>query len=191
MRRPRTAAVQGVDAFVYDFFMRHVARPDRQIGSLIDRRAFLDQTLNGRGRIGGLQQRAIGPALHPLHDDIGIGLEPDRDRPGMDAMTGLLAHEGAAAGRDHAGAAIEQPRDHPRLAVPKMRLAMGLENVRYRHPGRRLDLQIGVEKRQPQPRRQPPSDGGFAGAHHAHKHDRTRSQRRRYLGLLGCAGAGR
>ena len=97
----------------------------------------------------------------------------------LDAAAGLLAHEGAAAGGEHRRPAVEQPRDHPRLAIPEMRLAMGFENVRYRHAGRRLDLGIGIEKRQPQPRRQPPSDGGLAGTHHAHQHDRTRPQRRR------------
>ena len=181
--------MQGVDAFVDDFFVRHVARPDRQVGLLINRLAFPDQALDGRGRIGGLQQRTVGAALDPAHDDVGIGLEPDRNRLVADAVAGLLAHERAAAGRQHAGPAIEQPRDHPRLAVPEMRLAMGLENVRDRHPGRGLDLGIGVEKRQPQPRRQPPPDGGLAGAHHAHQHDRARSQRRGDLGLLGALAA--
>ena len=171
--------MQRLDAFIDDLFVRHVARPDREIGALIDRLALLDQAPDGGGGIGGLQQRTVGAALHPAHDDIGIGLEPDRDRLVADAAAGLLAHEGAAAGREHGRTAVEQPRDHPRLAVPEMRLAMGFENVRDRHAGRRLDLGIGVEKRQPQPRRQPPPDGGFAGAHHADQHDRTRSQRRR------------
>ncbi len=49
-----------------------------------------------------------------------------------------------------AGPLVEQPRDHPRLAIPEMRLTMGFENVRDRHAGRGLDLGIGVEKRQPQ-----------------------------------------
>ena len=183
--------VQGLDTFIDDLFVRHVARPDRDVGVLIDRLALLDQAPDGGGGIGGLQQRAVGAPLHPLHDDIGIGLEPDRDRLVADTVAGLLAHEGAAAGRQHRRAAVEQPRDHPRLAVPEMRLAMGLEDIRDRHAGRRLDLGIGVEKRQPQPRRQPPSDGGFAGAHHPHQHDRPRPQRGRDLGLGGYGGAGR
>src|SRR6266852_7696346 len=107
---------------------------------LIDRFALLDQTPDGRGGIGGLQQRAVGTAPHPAHDDIGIRLEPDRDRFVANTITGLLAHEGAAAGREHGGAAVEQPRNHPRLAVPEIRLAMGFENVRYRHADSRRPM---------------------------------------------------
>ncbi len=158
---------------------------------MIERLALGDQALDGAGRIGGLQQRTIGPPPDPAHDDIGIGLEPDRDRLTADAVASLFAQESAAAGGDHPGAAVEQPGDHPRLAIPEVRLAMDLENVRYRHAGGLLDFGIGIEKRKPQPRREPPSDGGFAGAHHAHQHDRTAPQRRDDRGLLGCIGGGR
>ena len=161
---------------------------DRQVGGPVDRLARFEQTADGRDRILGLQQRPVGAALDALHDDVDIRLEPDRDRLVADAVAGLLAHEGAAAGGDHGRAAIEQPRDHPRLAVAEIRLAMGREDFRNGHTGMgRLDLDIGVEKRQAQPGRQPPADGGLAGAHHADQHDRTPSQSRRDVGLLGGA----
>ena len=126
----RTAGMQGVDAFIDDLLVRDVARPDRDIGVLIDRFALLDQAPDGRGGIGGLQQRAVGAALDAPQDGVGVGLEPDRNRLGADAVAGFLAHEGAAAGGEHAGTAVEQPRDHARLAVAEMRLAMGLEDIR-------------------------------------------------------------
>ena len=163
--------MQSVDTLVDDFFMRHLARPDREVSSLIKRLAFGDQTFNCRSRIRGLQQRAIGAALDPAHDGVDIRLEPDRDRPEADPVAGFLAQESTAAGRKHACSAVEQPRDHPRLAIPEMRLAMGFENIGNRHPGGGLDLGIGVEKRQPQPRRQSATDGGLAGSHHADHHD--------------------
>ena len=178
---------QGIDAFVDDAVVRHVARGDREIGAPVDRLARFEQAADGRCRVRGLQQRPVGAAPDALHDHVDVGLEPDRDRLVADAVAGLLAHEGAAAGGDHGRAAVEQPRDHPRLAIPEIRLAMGFENIRDRHAGRRLDLDIGIEKRQAQPGRQPPADGRLAGAHHADQHDRTPSQRRRDVGLLGGA----
>jgi hypothetical protein len=141
--------VQRLDAFIDDFLVRHIARPDRQVGLLIDRLAFADQTPDGRFGIGGPQQRTIGTALHPAQDGIGIRLEPDRDGLVADAIAGLLAHEGPAAGSQHGRTAVEKPCDHPRLAISKIRLATGIENVGDRHARRRLDFGIGVEERQP------------------------------------------
>jgi len=170
--------------------VRHLARPDREVGGLVERLAFADQALDGRGRIRGLQQRPVRAAPDPAHDGVDIGLEPDRDGLAANAVAGFLAQESAAAGREYIWAAVEQPRDHPRFAVPEMRLAMGFENIRDRHARGRLDLGIGVEKRQPQPRRQPPPDGRLARPHHAHQHDRTRSQRRKDFGLRGRTSRG-
>jgi propionyl-CoA carboxylase alpha chain len=47
-------------------------RQHHEISRLIDRVPDLDQVLDRRGRIFGLQQWAIGPALDPTQDDIGI-----------------------------------------------------------------------------------------------------------------------
>ena len=131
-------------------------------------------------------ERPIGATLDALHDHVGIRLEPDRHRFLADPLPGLLAlREGSAARGDDRRSAVEQPGDHPRLAIPEIGLAMCQENVRYRHAGRRLDLDIGVEKRQPQPCRQPAADRGFAGAHHADQHNGTLAQGGRNLGFLG------
>src|SRR5438445_644230 len=86
------------------------------------------------------RKAAIGAAAHTAHDDVVICLEPDRDRLGGNPGAGLLAHESAAAGRQHHRFAIQQTRDHPRLAVAEMPLAMAFKNLRYAHAGCRLDL---------------------------------------------------
>jgi hypothetical protein len=54
--------VERLDAFLDDLFVRHVARPDRDIGVLIDRLALTKQAVDGGGGIGGLQQRPVGAA---------------------------------------------------------------------------------------------------------------------------------
>ena len=174
---------QRLDAFIDDLFVRHVARQHHDVGAPIDRLALAEQAVDGAFGIGGLQQRPVGAPPHPAHDHLGIGLEPDRDRLVADTVARLLAHEGAAAGRDHRRAAVEQPRDHPRLAVAEMRLAMGLENVGDRHARRGLDLGIGIDKGQLEPGRHPPPDGGLAGPHHADQHDAARAERGRDLGI--------
>ena len=55
---------------------------------------------------------------------------------------------------------------------------MRRENLRDAHPGRRFNLGIGVHEGEPEPRSEPPSNRRFAGAHHAHKHDRAPPERR-------------
>src|SRR6202000_704691 len=99
----------------------------------------------------GLQQRSVGAAFDPAQDHVGVSLEPDRNGLAMDALAGLVAHHGAAARRDPAGTAIEQTRDPPRLAVPEIWLAIGLENVRDRHAVCGLDLGVRIDKAKLQP----------------------------------------
>ena len=80
--------------------------------------------------------------------------------------------EGAAAGRDHPRRSLDQPGDHPALAVAEMRLAEALENLGDAEPRRRLDLAVGVDEGQAEPLRQPPPDGRLARAHQPDERDR-------------------
>ena len=101
-----------------------------------------------------------------------------------DAAPRLLAHEGAAAGRQHDRPAVEQARDH---AAPRRRENTARRGAR-RSPGwsyrRRPRSRLSAStKPQAEPRRQPPADGRLADAHHADQHDRTRPQRRQDVGL--------
>jgi hypothetical protein len=61
---------------------------------------------------------------------------------------GLRVHEGAAAGGQHVGRALQQARDHPALAVAEGRLAQLGEDLRDRAAGGDLHLGVGVAERQ-------------------------------------------
>jgi len=51
-------------------------------------------------------------------------------------------------GREHARAIVEQPRDHARFAVAKIRLAMGRKDFRNRHARmRQFDLGVRIGER--------------------------------------------
>ena len=58
-----------------------------------------------------------------------VRLEPDRDALGAAALARLLAHEGAAAGRQHRRAAGEEARHDAPLALAEMRLAIVGEDL--------------------------------------------------------------
>ena len=53
---------------------------------------------------------------------------------------------------------------------------MHREHVRNRHPGRGLDLGVGVGETQVEARREPAPDGAFPGPHQADEHDRALPQ---------------
>ena len=180
--------MEGVDTFIDDFLVRHVARRDRKIGEPVKRATLGDQPFDGRGRIGGLQQRPVGAALDALQNYIAVGLKPDRDRLVVNPAPRFLAHAGSAAGGDDARTTLQQPRDHPRLAIAEIRLAMLRENLGHRQARMRdFDFMIGVEKRDIEARPEPPPDGGLARSHHADEHDRTSAQGRDNPRFLGQA----
>ena len=93
--------------------------------------------------------------------------------------------EGAAAGRDHPGRPLDQPGDHPALAVAEMGLAEPLENLGDAQARRRLDLRVGIDEGQAEPLRQPPADGRLARAHQPDERDRAF---RRLVARPPCSG---
>ena len=119
----------------------------------VDRVADLGQLVERLARIAAAQQRAGVAPPDPVGEHRGIGIEPDRQRRFEDQRARLVVDEGAAAGRDHLGRAVDQPGDHAALPVAEMRLAEALEDIGDRHAGRRLDLLIGIDKGQPHPLR--------------------------------------
>ena len=179
-------AVKEVDTLIDDLFVRHVARGNRDVCELVDGLALGDKTPDCRGRICGLQQRPIGAAPDPAQDHLGIRLEPDGDRPLADTRARLLAQHGAAAGREHNRRSTQQPRDHPRLAVAEMRLAVGFENFGNRHSGGEFNLGVGVDEGHRKARCETPPDGGLAGPHHADEHQRASTEPRDDRGLRGA-----
>ena len=102
----------------------------------IDRIALGHQMRDALRRVA-LQHRPIGggAAFDPPHQHLEIGLEPDRNAVLRDARAGVGVHVGAAAGREHLRAAVEQARDHALLAGAEIRLAMVGEDFRDGHAG--------------------------------------------------------
>ena len=117
-----------VETFIDDLFMWHVARRHRKIGKLIERTAFDNQALDGRRRVGSLQQWPIRASLDALEDHITVSAQPDRYRLVVNPVARPLTHKSAAAGRDHARTALEQAGDHTRFTIAKIRLAVLREN---------------------------------------------------------------
>ena len=88
-----------------------------------------------------------------------------------DEVAGFLVHDGAAAGRQHLRAVVEQAGDHALLAGAEIGLAVLGEDFRNGHAGGAFDLGIGVDKGKPEPRGEPAADRRLASAHHADQHD--------------------
>src|SRR2546430_4054802 len=62
------------------------------------------------------------------------------------SRSGIRIDEGAAAGRQHLRAALQQARDHARLASAEFRLATDRENIGDGHARGLLDLRIGIHE---------------------------------------------
>jgi hypothetical protein len=87
-------------------------------------------------------------------------------------------HEGTAASRQHQRRPRRQDTaDDAALAVAEFGFAALGENFGDGHAGGRLDLGIGVDERQPEPRRQTLADRALARAHHADEHDGALAKR--------------
>jgi hypothetical protein len=80
-------------------------------------------------------------------------------------MFALGVHIRAATGRKHLGTVSEQPGDHLALALTKIGLAVLGKDLADGRAGSLLDLGIGVDEGQVEPRRKPPAHGGFARPH--------------------------
>ena len=157
--------------------VRAVARFDRQVGERVGRAALFEQLAQRRLGVVGVQQRPVGALAHAAQQHLELRLQPDRHAALGDAPARLLVEEGAAAGRQHLGAAVEQTGDHPALAVAKIGLAEPLEDLGDRHLRAGLDLVVGVDKGQAELLGEPFADRGLAGPHHADEHDRPAAQR--------------
>ena len=173
----RDTAAQAFQDFIDDGFVRHVARFHRDVGFGIDRIALLDQPPQRLRRIDVLEQRTIAAALDPAVEDLEGGAQPDRNSLGADRRAGVGVHERAAAGGQHLRAALQEPRDHARLAGAEIRLAVGGEDFRDGHAGGFFDLDVGIDERNAEPAGKPAADRRLARAHHADQHHRAAAQR--------------
>jgi len=156
-----------------DDLVRSVVRVDGDVGERISGAALLEQSTHGRLGIGGLQQRPVGAFAHAPQQHLEIGFQPDRNPALADTRARKFVHEGAAAGRKHGRAFVQQARDDAPLAVAEIGLAEFLEDFRDGHPRASFNLRIGVDEGQAKARGKPFADGGLSRAHHADQHDRT------------------
>ena len=172
------ASAQSRHDRIHGRLMRPVARFDRDVGEPIGRAALVEQPAQGRLGIGGLQQRAVRAFANSSQQHLEFRLQPDRDARGGDALAGDGVHEGAAAGREHLLALVEQASDHLAFAVAEIGLAEALEDLRDGHARPGLDLGVGIDERQAQPLGEPASDRRLPSPHHADEDDRTSAERR-------------
>ncbi len=75
------------------------------------------------------------------------------------------------------GGPLDQPGDDAALAVAEMGLAEALEDLGDRQAAGALDLGVGIDERQAEPRRQPPPDGRLARPHQPDEDDRPHAAR--------------
>jgi hypothetical protein len=102
-----------------------------------------------------------------------VSRQPDRDCLFLEQLAGWFLDKSAAAGRDHAGALIEQPGDDSPFAVAELGFPELCEHLAGGQPARIADRIVAVDEVQFQPFGEPPPDCGLASTHHSDKRDRT------------------
>ena len=176
-RRMGEPTAQRADQRLDHRVMRAVARFDRQVGERVGRAAFFEQLAQRRLGVVGAQQRPVGALAHAAQQGLELRFQPHRHAALGDAPARLLVEEGAAAGRQHLGAVVEQTGDHAALAVAKVRFAEALEDLGDRHLRAGFDLVVGVDEGEAELLGEPFADRGLARPHHADEHDRPATQR--------------
>ena len=111
-------------------FMRAFDALDRDIGTGIDRIAFIDEPLHCRAGVTLFQQRAVVAAGHTAHQDVKIGAQPDRCAARGDVPARARVHESAAAGGQHFRAFVQQTGNDAAFAFAEGSLAAAFENFR-------------------------------------------------------------
>ena len=76
---------------------------------------------------------------------------------------------------------LQQPGDDLGLAGAEIGFAVGREDVLDAHAGRFFHLFVAIDEVAAEAACQPAADGGLAGAHHAHQHDRPAAEPRQQV----------
>ncbi len=124
-----------------------------------------------RQRILAGEQGAVVAPADAASEHRKVGLQPYRGGLGRDQGSGLRVDERAPAGGQYVGRTIEQPGDHPALAVAERRFAILLEDVDDGPSGRHLDLGVGILERHGQGAGEAAADAGLAHAHESDQGD--------------------
>ena len=134
---------------------------------------LVEETLESRFGIAVPELGSGVPARGPLGQNIDWGVEPDRDRPVIEKLSGTRIDISAASGRDHSDSAlIDQSRDEAPFAIAKIVFAIALENFCGRKACGVLDRRVAVDELQAEALCKAPADGGFSYSHQPHQHDR-------------------
>src|SRR5829696_8224510 len=104
--------------------VRRLVGIDGDVRRGIDRVAQLHQAAHGSFRVRILQKGAGRSLADTTHENVEIRLEPKRDAILGDALTGLLVHEGAAAGGEYDRSLLQEAGDHATFAVAEMVFAV-------------------------------------------------------------------
>src|SRR5690606_30080627 len=98
----------------YDFAAL-IARYDRDVRQRVDGVSRLHQPRKHATRIVIPQERTILLLRDAIHENVEIGLEPDRNAMRPHRLARLLVHEGPAAGREHLRPPFQKACDHALL----------------------------------------------------------------------------
>lgn len=166
-------AFQGLHDSVDDLAVRLIVARDAQVRFGVEGASIGIETGEDFPAIATAQQGPRVAPAGPLGKDVDRGVEPHGDRFLVEKCPSFGVEEGSAAGSDHAGAFLDEARDHASLSVTKILFAELFEHLGSAKARRASDLAVAVGERQPQAPRQPPAHGRLAGAHQADKHDRA------------------
>lgn len=113
------------------------------------------------------------PARGSLRQNLDRGVEPDRDRPVIEKLSGARVDISAASGCDHSdGALVDQASDEASLAIAKIVFAIALEHLGGGKACSVLDRRITVDELQAKASRKTPANGRFSYSHQPDQHDR-------------------
>src|SRR3546814_1226890 len=110
----------------------------------VDRISYPGEILEKREGFLVPEQRAVVAPGHALGEGLDVGVEPDDDAALQDQRSRFVIDEGATAGRDHPGRPVDQPRDHPPLAVPEAVFAEAVEDFGDAVVRRPFDLLVRI-----------------------------------------------
>jgi hypothetical protein len=131
---------------------RHGAGVGARAAGDVDRRLGIEMLALGLepvqrlARIALLEQRTVAAPADAFEQGFDVAIEPDRDGPVQHQRPRFRIDEGPAAGREDLGRSVDQPGDHPALAVAEAGFAEGREDFRDRELGRLLDLVVGIDE---------------------------------------------
>ena len=111
--------------------MRVIRGVHRELRGLLVKRISLDEQIgNGFARIRGLEEGPFGIARDPIENDLFVRSKPDHKTKLMQERDVFKTGDNAASGGDHAPGGVLQRFQREPFLIPKIRFAVGFENLR-------------------------------------------------------------